>query len=210
MKKIKKVLVPIMAAAVSAVSFCTATAVSAENVKYNAYSYYFDVPENTYVKICNANASYNPNIIEFVRSSNGNLGGTFTASNVGITDTSKMTFIEYSNSAPTSKAGCLGSVTFKTKSTAPSFTVTLVKNDRNNSLVPSTVNVNRILMGDVNLDGVVNDVDMTYLNKYLASSIKFNTAQSRAADLDGDGVIDGSDATRLMMYLEGLSDSVIG
>lgn len=210
MKKIKKVLVSFMAAAVSAASFGTATAASAENVKYNVFSYYFDVPENTYVKTCNANTSYNPNIVEFVRSSNGNLGGTFTASNIGITDTSKKTYIEYSNSSPTSKSGSLGSVTFKTKSTAPNFTVTLVKNDRNNTLVTSTVKVNRILLGDVNLDGVVNDVDLTYLSKYLAGSIKFNTAQLRAADIDGDGEINSIDATRLMMYVEGVNDSVLG
>lgn len=210
MKKIKKVLVSFMAAAVSAASFGTATAASAENVKYNVFSYYFDVPENTYVKTCNANTSYNPNIVEFVRSSNGNLGGTFTASNIGITDTSKKTYIEYSNSSPTSKSGSLGSVTFKTKSTAPNFTVTLVKNDRNNSLVTSTVNVDEVLMGDVNLDGVVNNLDTTFLGKYLAGSIKFNTEQFRAADLDGDGAVDPNDLTRLMMYVEGVNDSVLG
>ncbi|MCM1270141.1 MAG: dockerin type I repeat-containing protein [Ruminococcus flavefaciens] len=210
MKNVKKMLVSLMAAAASAVSLCVVSASSAANVKYNTYSYYFDVPENTYIKTCNANVSYNPNNVEFVKSSNGNLGGTFSVSDVGINETSKKTYVEYNNSSPSNKSGNLGYVTFKTTSAIPSFSVTLVKNDRNNTLVTSTVKVNRILMGDVNLDGVVNDTDMTYFQKYMIGSIKFNETQFRAADLDGDGSINGADFTRLMMYLEGSSDSVLG
>ena len=208
MKNIKKALISLTAAAVSAVSLCAIPSASAENGKYKTYSYYFDVPENTYVKTCNANVSYNPNNVEFVRSGNGNLGGTFSASNIGITDTSKRTYVEYSNSSPSSKSGSLGFVTLKTTSSVPSFSITLVKNDRNNTLVTSTVKVNRVLMGDVNLDGVVNNDDVQLLNKAVLGAAALNETQKRAADVDGNGKADATDSLYISKYIAGVIDSV--
>lgn len=210
MKNIKKALVALTASAVSVASFCAVPSASAASGKYKTYSYYFDVPENTYAKTCNANVSYNPNNVEFVRSSNGNLGGTFSVSNIGITDTSKKTYVEYSNSAPSSKSGSLGFVTLKTTSSVPSFSVTLVKNDRNNTLATSTVKVNRVLMGDVNLDGVVNEEDVTLLNKAVLGAVLLNETQKRAADVNGDGVTDSIDSLNIVKYNAGVFDSVCG
>lgn len=206
MKNIKKALVSLTAAAVSAVSFCAVPSASAASGKYKTYSYYFDVPENTYVKTCNANVSYNPNNVEFVRSSNGNLGGTFSVSNIGITDTSKKTYVEYSNASPSSQSGSLGFVTLKTTSSVPSFSVTLVKNDRNNTLVTSTVKVNRVLMGDVNLDGVVNEDDASLINRNLMVGAVI--PEPRAADVNGDGKIDSIDSLNIIKYTSGVFDSV--
>lgn len=206
MKNIKKALVSLTAAAVSAASFCAITSASAASGKYKTYSYYFDVPENTYVKTCNANVSYNPNNVEFVRSSNGNLGGTFSVSNIGITDTSKKTYVEYSNASPSSQSGSLGFVTLKTTSSVPSFSVTLVKNDRNNTLVTSTVKVNRVLMGDVNLDGVVNEDDASLINRNLMVGAVI--PEPRAADVNGDGKIDSIDSLNIIKYTSGVFDSV--
>ena len=207
MKNIKKAFASITVAMVSVFSFCAIPSASAESGQYKTYSYYFDVPENnTYVKTCNANVSYNQNNVEFVRSSNGDLGGTFSVSNIGITDTSQITYVEYSNSAPSSKSGNLGYVTLKTKSSVPSFNVTLVKNDRNNTLVTSTVKVNRVLMGDVNLDGVVNNEDVELLNKNLMVGTELS--EPRAADVNGDGNIDSVDSLSILKYTLGVYDSV--
>lgn len=206
MKNIKKALVSLTAAAFSAASFCAIPSASAASGKYKTYSYYFDVPENTYVKTCNANVSYNPNNVEFVRSSNGNLGGTFSVSNIGITDTSKKTYVEYSNASPSSQSGSLGCVTLKTTSSIPSFSVTLVKNDRNNTLVTSTVKVNRVLMGDVNLDGVVNEDDASLINRNLMVGAVI--PEPRAADVNGDGKIDSIDSLNIVKYTAGVFDSV--
>ena len=206
MKSIKKALVSLTAAAVSAVSFCAIPSASAASGKYKTYSYYFDIPENTYVKTCNANVSYNPNNVEFVRSSNGDLGGTFSVSNIGITDISKRTYVEYSNSSPSNKSGSLGFVTLKTTSSAPNFNVTLIKNDRNNTLVTSTVKVNRVLMGDVNLDGVVNEDDASLINRNLMVGAVI--PEPRAADVNGDGKIDSIDSLNIVKYTAGVFDSV--
>lgn len=209
MKKLKKILASIMAATVSAVSFCSILSSSAATAKYAAYTYYFDVPANTYVKICNANMSYNPSNTTFVRSSAGKLGGTFSVNDIGITSTSRKTYVEYSNSAPTGNAGNLGYVTVKTTSSAPTFSVTQVTNDRGNSLTTSSVTVSAILMGDVNLDGVVNEDDAVLLNKYCMNLVSFVEAQKRAADADGNGIVDSNDAYALLNYVNGNSDCVV-
>ncbi len=207
MKNIKKALVSLTAAAVSAASFCAVTSASAEiSGKYNTYSYYFEVPANTYVKTCNANVSYNPNNVEFARSSKGNLGGTFKVSNIGITDTLKRTYVEYSNSSPSNKSGNLGYVTLKTTSSIPSFNVTLVKNDRNNTLVTSTVKVNRILMGDANQDEHVDIADATAIIQSIGNADEYGLSEKGklAADVNFDGMVTGADANLIQELIAGM------
>ena len=214
MKIVKRFLVSLMATAVSASSLSVIPSVSAASGKYKTYSYFFDVPANTYVKICNANTSYNPNNVEFVRKgkekfvNSADLGGTFNVSNIGVTDSLKRTYIEYSNASPTNKEGNLGYVTLKTTSTIPSFSVTLVKNDRGNTLVTSTVKVNRVLMGDVNLDGIVDVKDVELLNKACMGTASLNKSQLRAADVDGNNQFDSTDSLNILKYVQGIKDSV--
>lgn len=209
MRITKRVFAAVMAASVAAVSLGSMFSASAAR-KYSTYHYYFDVPANTYATTCNANVSYNPNNTVYAGSANGNLGGTFAVNDIAITDTSSITYVNYTNSEPTSSAGVLGRLTFKTTTTAPSVTVTLVKNDRGNNLVTSTVTAVPVLAGDVNLDGTVNDTDVTYLNKYLAGALSFSTEQWRAADVDADGEVGTIDSGRLVQYLNGNMESVIG
>ena len=58
-----------------------------------------------------------------------------------------------------------------------------------------------VLPGDVNGDGVVNNKDLTRLQRYLAGwAVEINEANS---DCNGDGVINNKDLTRLQRYLAG-------
>lgn len=54
-----------------------------------------------------------------------------------------------------------------------------------------------VLIGDVNLDGNVNIVDVTTIQKYVVGSYTFNEVQLYAADVNGDGVVTVVDATEL-------------
>lgn len=208
MKNIKKAFVSLTAAAVSAVSFCTIPSASAEiNGKYNTYGYYFEVPENTYVATCNANLSYNPNNFEFVKSRKGDLGGTFSVSNVGVNETLKRIYVEYNNSSPSAKEGYLGFVALRTNSSsAPSFNVTLVKNDRNNTLVTSTVKATRVLMGDANQDGRVTIADATAIMQALSNpnDYKLSKKGAFAADVNFDGGVSPIDANIIQQLEAGL------
>lgn len=53
------------------------------------------------------------------------------------------------------------------------------------------------VLGDVNLDGVVDVTDVTYVQQYAADLTEFNELQLSLADLTGDDIIDISDATKI-------------
>lgn len=209
MKKLKKILVSIMATAVSVASFCSILNASATTVKYKTYRYFFDAPANTYVKDFRAYTVYNTTENVYVSKSNGNLGGNVSTSTGYPSNEVYVKYVYYTNNTPSSASGCLGSVTFNTTSGSLDFTTTLIKNDRDNTLVTNTVTISEVLIGDVNLDGVVNEADSTLLNKYLAGTVIFSDTQARAADTDNDGAIDNNDAIRILRYVNGYTNSVI-
>ena len=205
MKKLKKVLLSLMAAAISATSLCSVIPASAATGKYNAYSYYFDVGENVCVQKLSASMSYNPSNTAYVRSGNGNLGGYFN-----VTVTSNTISVNYSNSAPVSAAGYLGFVTIKTTATPPpSFVISQVTNATGTSISTSNVTVSRILMGDVNLDGSVTQEDAELVNRAVLGKTTLNTTQQRAADVNGNGTVDATDSLNILKYVNGVIDCVV-
>lgn len=60
-----------------------------------------------------------------------------------------------------------------------------------------TTNDPEVLMGDVNLDGVVDITDATKVQQYVAELIELGTKEFKAADMNGDGTIDITDATEI-------------
>lgn len=58
-----------------------------------------------------------------------------------------------------------------------------------------------ILMGDVNLDGLVRITDVTLIQKYLVGIEAFADEQLICADYDGNSVINVKDATEIQKYL---------
>lgn len=69
--------------------------------------------------------------------------------------------------------------------------------------------IGEVLYGDTNLDGTVSMIDLVYLNKYLASAMKFNDQQMANAQCHiSDTQINGKDATALMMRLADQIDTL--
>lgn len=62
--------------------------------------------------------------------------------------------------------------------------------------------------GDTNLDGEISMIDLVYMNKYLASSMKFNDEQMKVADCYKDGEITSADATALIQFIAEQIDSI--
>lgn len=60
------------------------------------------------------------------------------------------------------------------------------------------------LIGDVNLDEVVDINDVTEMQRYIAKLIEFDDNQITLADADKDGEIDIIDATAIQKYLAGI------
>lgn len=64
------------------------------------------------------------------------------------------------------------------------------------NLTPTTA-----IKGDANLDGVVNVIDATSIQKYAADIISFNDTQKFVADYNNDGLITVVDATAIQKYI---------
>lgn len=62
------------------------------------------------------------------------------------------------------------------------------------------------VVGDANLDGVINISDSTAIQKYLADFEDLNAVQAITADADGDGFVTISDATEIQKYLAEFTD----
>jgi len=210
MKKFKKVLLSLTAAAISAASLCIVPSASAEvSGKYNTYGFYFEVPANTNVKTCYANLSYNPNSYEFIMSRTGDLGGAFIVNDIGITDTSKKLYVEYNNLSSSANKGYLGFIALKTNYTsAPFFNITLVKNNSNNTLSTTTVEARRYLMGDANQDGSVTIADATAIMQSMGnpSAYPLSIEGMRAADVNFDGKVSFADVNLIQELDAGLRD----
>ncbi len=208
MKKIKKILVSLTAAAVSAASLCIVPSASAGvSGKYRTYSYYFKAESNTYIATCKAEVGYDTGNTEFYRSSNGDLGGRFSVSNTGSGVTKKIT-VNYSNSSPTKDAGYLGYVTFKTTTAPLNFDVKKLVNDRGNNLTfdDENIKIMPILMGDVNNDGRVEIADATLILQSLTGNSAYQLTEpgKLAADVNFDGVVTKEDALLIQQLDAGM------
>ena len=62
-------------------------------------------------------------------------------------------------------------------------------------------------LGDVNMDGIVNNSDVELLRKFLLDTSIFNDLQKKLSDVNLDGMLDGRDVTQLRKSLLGLVDS---
>lgn len=63
------------------------------------------------------------------------------------------------------------------------------------------VSKDSVLIGDVNLDGVVSVLDATDIQKYLVGNCEFNDIQLYAADVNGDGIISILDVNEIQELL---------
>ena len=62
-------------------------------------------------------------------------------------------------------------------------------------------------LGDVNMDGIVNNNDVELLRKFLLDTSIFNDLQKKLSDVNLDGTLDGRDVTQLRRSLLGLVNS---
>lgn len=62
-------------------------------------------------------------------------------------------------------------------------------------------NSETLMLGDVDKNGVLNIRDATEIQRKIAEIIRFDSAQTKAADYDGDGKITISDVTAIQVYI---------
>lgn len=79
-----------------------------------------------------------------------------------------------------------------------------IRNASGTTLSPTSITIEAILMGDVNLDGVVDDKDAKRIIQYLGNSDAYplTPRQYAAGDINGDGLT-GKDAIEIGKYANG-------
>lgn len=70
---------------------------------------------------------------------------------------------------------------------------------------PVTKPSTKVLIGDVNLGGVITISDASDVQLYITDQLTFTDDQKIAADTNGDGLIDIKDATVIQCYIAGIS-----
>ena len=63
------------------------------------------------------------------------------------------------------------------------------------------------MLGDCNLDGAIDIMDVISINRYLLGSLKFNNTQKYNANVDSNDVIDTTDSLLILKYVVELIDS---
>ena len=81
------------------------------------------------------------------------------------------------------------------------YTVTVTEN--------TVITALMLLIGDVNLDGIVDICDATAIQRHLADLEPLSGQALALADVNGDGAVDISDVTYLQEYIAGY-DIVLG
>lgn len=83
--------------------------------------------------------------------------------------------------------------------------------DRNNVELIGTCQVSHIpcmisssTKGDINMDGLVDIIDVIFINKFLLGCQELNNNKYKVADFDGDGFVDSLDSLLLLKYVLGI------
>lgn len=67
-----------------------------------------------------------------------------------------------------------------------------------------TTDVSEKLLGDVNLDGVVNSIDAALILKYVAGLVELSEKQLENGDFNGDGFVNSIDASLILSFVAGI------
>ena len=79
--------------------------------------------------------------------------------------------------------------------------ITLIGHSRFTRRADKTVYVQAGLLGDADLNGRINVIDATAIQRHLANLAPFSEMQLAAADVDGDGEVTIQDVTVLQLWL---------
>ena len=71
------------------------------------------------------------------------------------------------------------------------------------------VSIDAYKLGDINYDGVINNIDVSVINDYVSSNTSISGTELSIADVTGDGKLTKEDVNKLKFYLAGMSKANI-
>lgn len=170
------------------------------------------IKNNPGITALQLNVSYSAKDLELVSIENGGLfNDAITHSKL---DKNPIIISWYSaNSEDESDNGCLATLNFKILDEAVDSEIAITYNEdnvfdssfnnRKFDVISGSVNIvsNSYQTGDANLDGKVNILDATAIQKYLAQLESFSDKQLTVADANRDGKVNILDATQIQKFL---------
>lgn len=209
MKKITRKIVAAMSAAVlSAVPMINSFSANAAVTKYKTYVLY-NVANNSSIAYFDFKLNYTADVTATTSEKTALCNnGYFSSSNI----TSSRTVLNTYNGAEIGATGKLCSTKFIVPMDTDSIydvvsrSNVTIRNANDVTLSPTSIYMEEVLLGDVDLNGVVNDKDAELIIKSLSNpdAYKLNDKQKDAADVynRGDGVT-AMDALEIQKYVQG-------
>lgn len=201
MKKItRKIMAAMSAAVMCTVPMMNSTSVSAASTKKNTYKLYFDLPSNSGIRMADFVIDYNNMLFE--KPVIGNLGGGIDTGYAPIPDTYEEFCVVYDPKTVLTNPGTMFSVKFIADDKFDNCTVGMYINayDRSFGIMSNNpINVDIVLMGDVNHDGIVNIQDTVLINRYANGTL--DSINFRAADVNEDGKVNSDDSQMILDYI---------
>lgn len=200
--KIKKTI-----AAISAVMLCTipmANGLSASAAgSQHTYRIYYDV-QNTGIADLEISFSYSGDVVvepsmKTSLCANGDFNSIHYPLSNKVVTTYKGNAITNTGALATTKI--LSSNTLEGIYNVLSFTSPTVKNADGNNMSPTSVNIDIVLVGDADSNGVISINDAVIIQSYASNPTKYSWVDVRAADVNGDGVVTNDDALLVQQYL---------
>ncbi len=206
---IKKLLSFATAAALSAVALSGSLAASAASTSYNTYRVYYDVASGSGVQNYQSVVSFSKSSLNHIGYHIGNRGGTLsTFGSGGSTHISTVGTINFPSNI--TGAGTLFTLSFYGSKAAPilngtdaSLSTSIAKNSSGATITPNPVTVSEVLVGDINQDGIVDTIDGLTLSRFLNGKEIVSGQALRAADTNGDFMVNEDDLDLMLEYFIG-------
>lgn len=201
MKKItRKIMAAMSATIMCTVPMMNSTSASAASAKKNTYKLYFDIPSNSGIRMSDFVIDYNNMVFE--NPVIGNLGGRIDTGYGTIPDTYETFCVVYDPKTVLANPGTMFSVKFIADDKFDNCTVNMYTTayDRSYEIISNNpIDVDIVLMGDVNYDGIVNVQDTVLINRYANGTL--NSINFRAADVNEDGKVNSDDSQMILDYI---------
>lgn len=201
MKKItRKIMAAMSAAVMCTVPMMNSASASAASAKKNTYKLYFDLPSNSGIRMADFVIDYNN--MAFENPVIGNLGGMIDIGYGTIPDNYDEFCVVYDPKTILTNPGTMFTVKFIADDKFDNCTVGIYTNayDRSFSIMKNNpIDVDIVLMGDVNHDGIVNIQDTVLINRYDNGTL--DSIDFRAADVNEDGKVNSDDSQMILNYI---------
>lgn len=207
MKKLRKVLVAVTTAAITAVSFCSMFSASAAVEQYHTYRLYADLEPASSLKKLYLVSMYKRGSVNLDDRVKGNVPGELDIA--GSANDNWLTHVDiFTAPADLVSGGTLFRWEVYTKLNDKPENIIRYKscdaiNSSGQEISSDFIKVHVVKVGDINQDGAVNWDDVTAMNAHLSGQTVLTGNPLRSADTNNDGVVDYTDLSVLINYVSG-------